>query len=175
MDQENTNEEQPIELSEEERNELIWEENNDKITQAVHYLLRKEMKTSITNIARITKLSRPTIYQHFKRDAINPANSASGKISRFMMDEVITRICRMAVYGDLKASRLYLELMGAINAKGTVVNTNIVQGMNAVTVNGHTLTDEMIQGLSKENLSQLEEFIKAAGQKGDAGHMKVVG
>jgi hypothetical protein len=92
-----------------------------------------------------------------------------------MMDEVITRICRMAVYGDLKASRLYLELMGAINGKGTVVNTNIVNGINAVTVNGHTLSDEMIQGLSKENLNQLEEFIKAAGKKDEAGQMKVIG
>jgi hypothetical protein len=44
MDQETTNEQQPIVLSEEERKELIWEENNDKITQAIHYLLRKALR-----------------------------------------------------------------------------------------------------------------------------------
>jgi len=174
MDTENSNEQSPIEISEEERKELIWEENNEKITTAIHYLLRKEIKATVSNIARTAELSRKTVYEHLHKAEFKPVQKVSGHVNRFMIEEVVTRLCRKAIFGDLKAARLYLELMGAIQAKGTVTNTNLVNGINAIQVNGLMFTEDMVESLSAENLAQLEEFVKSASGVTGAKPLKMI-
>ncbi|HXP52429.1 MAG TPA: hypothetical protein VN922_20920, partial [Bacteroidia bacterium] len=51
---------------------------------------------------------------------------------------------------------------GVIKRGNNTINANFMNGNKAITVNGHTFSEEMVQNLSAENLSQLEEFVKSA-------------
>ncbi|HXP51556.1 MAG TPA: hypothetical protein VN922_16485 [Bacteroidia bacterium] len=165
MEELNNTEQDPVPTSDEERKELIWEVNHEKITEAMRYLQRKQVKTTITNIAKLTGLTRKTIYKHLNESAPKPIQKTMGGVNKFMMEEVVEHLCRKACYGDVKAARLYLELMGVIKRSHNTINTNLINNTNAIMVNGLAFTEEMVQGLSPENLAQLEEFVKAAATK----------
>jgi len=162
--EQSANEQKPQELNAEDSNEITWETNHEKITEALRYLQRKEVKVTVSNIAQLTKLTRKTIYKHFQEGGANPIRKINGPLNRFMLDEVIERICRKACYGDLKAAKLYLEIMGVIQQNNCKVNTNVLNYNNTITVKEQVLTEEIVQNLSAENLSQLEEFVKSATQ-----------
>ncbi len=167
MEQTNTNEEPKQELNPDESNEITWETNHEKITEALRYLQRKEVKPTVSNIAKLTKLSRKTVANHINQDGTSLIRKSYSNVNRFMLDEVVERICRKACFGDLKAAQLYLELMGVIERSRGKINTNILNHNNTVMVKGQALTDEVVQNLSAENLTQLEEFVKAALQRAE--------
>jgi len=164
MEQTNTNEEPKQELSEQERNELTWEGNHEKIANALRYLQQKEIKTTISNIAKVAGLSRKTVYSHLNDHSEKQQSTSMSSVNKLLMDEVIARLCRKATFGDIKAIQLYLELMGAIKRGGNTTNANLINGSNAIMVGGIAFTEKMVQNLSAENLTQLEEFVKAAAQ-----------
>ena len=152
-------------LTKEKSNEYVWEMNHEMIIRAIRSLQGRGIKPSITSIAFETDLTRTTIYRHLKDDALSPVYKTYTRMHKFLLNDVLMRISEKALCGDVRAARLYFELMGIIKTKATTINTIVLNGNNAVNVNGHKLTDEMIQSLSPENLSQLEEFIKAAEQQ----------
>jgi len=158
----NSNEILPEELSDFERKELIWEENHEKIATVIRYLQRKEMDITVTNIAKGTNLSRKTVYKHLSQDDLKFTYKTATYVNKFLMDDVIGRMRRMACNGNIAAAKIYLELMGAIKPANNTINANLINNNKAIMVNGHVLSDEMVQKLSPENLSQLEEFVKAA-------------
>ncbi len=163
MEQTNTNEQLPEELTELERKELIWEQNHEKIANAIRYLQRDEINVSVSNIAKVTKLSRKTVYKHFTEEDMNPAQSAD-LINKFILEDVIKRVSRKACFGDMKAAKLYLELMGLIKRGGNTLNASLTNGNRSIMVNGHTFSEDMVQNLSAENLNELTEFVKSAAQ-----------
>jgi len=165
----NSNETLPEELSELEKKEIIWEENHEKIAQAIRYIQRKEADITVTNIAAVTKLSRKTIYKHLNQDEDHALTERTAHIKKLMTNEVINRLWRKACYGDMQAAKLYLAVMGTIKPISNTINTNLVSENKTILVNGHALTDTLVQNLSPENLSQLEEFVKAASQKANHG------
>ncbi len=169
MEEAKSNEQLPEELTELEKRELIWEENHEKIAQAIRYIQRKEADITVTNIAAVTKLSRKTIYKHFNQDEDHALTERTAHIKKLMTNEVINRLWRKACYGDMQAAKLYLAVMGTIKPASNTVNTNLVNDHKTILVNGHALTDTLVKSLSPENLSQLEEFVKAASQTGDVG------
>ena len=162
MEQTTTNNNLPEEITEAERKELIWEDNHAIIAEAIRYLQRKEIHINVSNIARITKLSRKTVYKHFNNDDATLMHGIAKPLSNFMVNEVISRVCRKACFGDLQAAKIYLEIMGVIKRGNNTINANFMNGNKAIMVNGHTFSEEMVQNLSAENLSQLEEFVKSA-------------
>ena len=172
MEQTNASEELKQELSEQETSEITWEKNHEQIIKAVRYLQDKRIKATVTNIAMVTKLSRPTVYKHLNEDAVTPAYKTYAKVNRLMMNDVLMRICEKAYYGDVKAARLYFELMGVIQHGNNKINTNILNCNNAVMVNGQLFTEEMITNLSTENLTQLEEFVKDASKSNTKGGLQ---
>jgi predicted transcriptional regulator len=161
-----SNMEEPIknqqELKELNENDSAWEENHDKIVACIRQLNSFSGRPTISRIARDTGLTRATIYKHLNEFQTHQVFKGSTKVHRLMMSELMTHLCGSALCGDVKAARLYFEVMGVIKT-GKNVNTNILnQNSNAITVNGNVFTEEMVHNLSPENLSELEKFVKAA-------------
>ena len=168
MEEANANEQVPEELTEQEKKEIIWEENNEKIIEALRYLQRKQIKPTVSNIAVASQLSRVTVYKHINEKGIDVKFATKGKVNKLMLEELMYNLCRSGCYGNVQAAKLYLEALGIIkrgptNATNTM-NTNLVTNTNAVMVNGLAFTNEMVQNLSAENLLQLESFVRAAAE-----------
>ncbi|HTA83445.1 MAG TPA: hypothetical protein VK783_10940 [Bacteroidia bacterium] len=167
MEETNTNE-LPEELTEQEKKEITWEENNEKIIEALRYLQRKQIKATVSNIAIASQLSRKTVYKHINEKGVDIKFATKAKVNKLMLEELMYNLCRSGCYGDVKAAKLYLEALGIIKRGGwgntNTMNTNLVTNTNAVMVNGLAFTNEMVQNLSAENLLQLENFVRAAAQ-----------
>ncbi len=168
MEETNANELIPEELTEQEKKEIIWEENNEKIIEALRYLQRKQIKPTVSNIAVASQLSRTTVYKHINEKGVDIKYTTKGKVNKLMLEELMYNLCRSGCYGNVQAAKLYLEALGIIKRGGAgainTMNTNLVSNTNAVMVNGLAFTSEMVQSLSAENLLQLESFIRAAAQ-----------
>ena len=168
MEETNTNELIPEELTEQEKKEIIWEENNEKIIEALRYLQRKQIKPTVSNIAVASQLSRTTVYKHINEKGVDIKFATKGKGNKLMLEELMYNLCRSGCYGNVQAAKLYLEALGIIKRGGggaiNTMNTNLVSNTNAVMVNGLAFTNDMEQNLSAENLLQLESFVRAATQ-----------
>ncbi len=153
------------ELREEAKNEWRWEMNHEKILRTIRNIQSMGFKPSITSIAFEAGLSRTTVYKHLQEDTLLPVYKTYTQMHKFMLNDVLMEITEKACRGDVKAARLYFEIMGIIKRVNTVIDTDRLQGNDTIAVNGHKLTDEMVKKLSPENLLQLEEFIKTAEEK----------
>ena len=163
----------PPQVKEEETsNEATWEENHEHIIKTVRYLQDRRIKVSVSNICKLTKLSRPTVYKHLSEDSLNPTYKVYTQVNRLMMNDVLMRICEKAYNGDLKAARLYFELIGVIKTNSNTINSSVLNFNHAVMVKGQVLNEEMVENLSAENLSQLADFVKNASQSKTEGGLQ---
>lgn len=146
-------------IGEETRNE-IWEHNHNKITWAISKLMQEtgRMPTK-SQLADETNLSRQTIYKHLKEYVTHPLFKGQMEQFKFMTSKVLAKVFSFAVEGDVKAAKLYLDLMR--ENKGTIQKNTFVQNQeNYIQINGLILSQENIQQLNKEQLDQIITIIQ---------------
>jgi len=91
----------------------IWERNRLSIVSAITRLMRQNERIPTKNeIAEHTGLGRTTIYKHMK--ALGEDTSIEDELQQFnaLASQVLASLGTMALAGDIKATRLSLELMG---------------------------------------------------------------
>jgi predicted transcriptional regulator len=136
----------------------IWEYNHHLINSAISKLMREHgVMPDKTDIAKATGLSRPTIGKHLKEYKTHPEYAAEMERFKFMASKVLANVYKLALNGDIKASKLYFEMVGAVNKQqpGAVVN----EQNNYIQVNNTILSQENLRRLSAAQLKQIENII----------------
>src|SRR5581483_9681031 len=80
-----------------------------------------------------------------------------------MITEILNQVCSQALYGNVKASRLFMELMGLLKTNQVVNNNFINRQNNIVQLNNIQLTDELIKNLNPDQVEQIERIIESEG------------
>ena len=138
-----------------------WEYNHNKITQALSNLMQEYNTMPTKNqLAVATGLSRQSIHNHLKEYATHPLYAGMMDQFRFMSSKVLAKVFKFAVNGDIRACRLYFDVLGANNT--TANNTLIKNQNNYIQINNTVLSQENIKSLSPEQLNVIEEVLKTA-------------
>lgn len=144
------------------RNQL-WETNHYCITHSISKHIEEYGKMPTKNeIAKDTGLSRQTVYKHLRKFNEHPLYAEQIQQFKFTADRVLAKVIKMAVagQGNVKAARLYFEVMGLLNNGQTSANTLIKNQNNYIQINGVTLSQEKIQNLKPEQIKLIEDVIK---------------
>ena len=102
-------------LSEESKN-IMWVNNHEMIKNALHNSIKKDgFFPDSTRLKELTGLSRQTIYKHLKTFNNSELHNEYKDACKVLESNVIQLVYQLAMNGDLKACKLFLELSGAIN------------------------------------------------------------
>ena len=140
----------------------IWDYNHSLINDAVAGYMRDHGIMPIQSIiAEKTGLSRQTVAKHFSAYKRRPEITTEMEQFKFMATRILANVFKFALNGDMKAARLYFEMVGNLNKKqsGTVVN----EQNNYIQINNTILSQENLKQLSAEQLNQIENIIMSAG------------
>ncbi|QKJ30236.1 hypothetical protein HQ865_10825 [Mucilaginibacter mali] len=137
----------------------LWEHNHTVITAAIANLMRQygTMPTK-SNIAEATGLTRQTIARHIKQYQAHPGFAEEMDRFKLLSQDVLAKVFKYASNGDMRAARLYFEMVGAISKRpaGAVVN----QQHNYIQINNTILSQENLDRLSAEQLAQIEQIVR---------------
>ncbi|WP_158994301.1 hypothetical protein [Mucilaginibacter sp. L196] len=138
----------------------LWESNHLTITVAISKLMQDYgcMPTK-NNLAAETGLSRVTINKHIRGYNSHPLYLKELEQFRFMSSKILAKVFKYAVNGDMKAARLYFDMIGSRNEQSGN-GTHIQQQNNFIQINETVLSQENIKQLNPEQLAQIEGVIK---------------
>ncbi len=140
----------------------LWENNHYQITVAMGKFIEEYGKMPTKNrIAADTGLSRQTVHKHLSTYAGHPLYVEQITQFKFMADRVLAKVIKLAVLGDVKAARLYFDVMGNLNGQASN-NTLIKNQTNYVQINGMVLSQETVKQLNPVQLCEIESILKAA-------------
>ena len=136
----------------------IWEYNHLRISSAItKFMHQSGVMPSKNAIAEETGLSRQTITKHLAAYKTHPEHLAEMEQFKFMAPRVLANVFKFAVNGDMKAARLYLEMVGATAKRQT--STVINEQNNYLQINNTILSQENLKQLTAEQLNQIENII----------------
>ncbi len=149
----------------------VWEYNHLVITNFISKFMREHGIMPPKNcIVEQTGLSRQTVAKHFKEYTSHPEFTAEIEQFKFMANNILATVFKYASRGDMRAARLYLEMVGAINKKqNTVVN----EQNNYIQINNTILSQENLKQLTAEQLNQIESFITNNGYVKNARPLEI--
>ncbi|RCU42451.1 hypothetical protein EIZ47_08855 [Chryseobacterium lacus] len=141
-------------LPEAERNN-IWEINNMNIMNAImQYVQQYGGMPPKIRIAEATGLSRQTVDKHFKDIQNNPLYKEIEQQFKFMIPKVLGEVLRAAINGDMKAAKIYFDVVSGPKDK-TKINTQ----NNYLQINGILIEEEKLSRLKPEQLKQIEQIL----------------
>lgn len=146
----------------------IWETNQINIMWAISSFIRENSRMPTkTEIAIKTELSRQTVHKHLKEYKNSIYYAEFQEQFSIMRSRVMTTIFQHAVNGDMRAAKLYLESIGALNSSSLASSTNnvnnntLIQNQNNyIQIGGAILNQEIIKQMSPEQLSTIEGILK---------------
>ncbi|MDF2434479.1 MAG: hypothetical protein JWP44_4110 [Mucilaginibacter sp.] len=139
-------------------NDQIWEHNHFIIGRAITKLISQygAMPPKYV-IAEETGLSRQTVARHLAAYKTHPEYMAEMEQFKFMATKILAGVFKLASNGDIKAARLYFEMVGAVNKQRP--NTVVNEQNNYIQINNTILSQENLKNLSTEQLNQIEHII----------------
>ena len=139
----------------------IWEYNHTRINEAVSaYIQQHGAMPAKSTIANQTGLSRQTVAKHFKEYKRHPEFGAQMEQFQFLAPQVLSNVYRCAVNGNMRAARLYFDMVGATGKPAATAAVNTQN--NYIQVNNTILSQENLTRLSTEQLNQIESIINGA-------------
>jgi hypothetical protein len=144
-------------------NDKVWEHNHFIISNAITALIRRYgCMPPKTLIAEETGLSRPTIAKHLEGYKTHPEFRRELEQYKYMGTKVLSSIFKLASDGDVKAARLYFEMVGAINKQRP--NMVVTEQNNNIQINNNLFSQENLKQLSAEQLKQIEGIIMGSAR-----------
>jgi hypothetical protein len=138
----------------------IWESNHSKITWAISTLMQEFGRLpSRREVAEKTGLSRQSVYNHLRDYANHPLYLEQNEQFRLLVPKVLSRVYQYALKGDIKAARLFFEVVGNLN-NSKPNKTSIQNQNNFIQINGMVLNQEIIMQLTPGQLNEIEDFFK---------------
>ena len=143
----------------------LWEHNHTVIRSAISAFMQKHgvMPTN-TAIAEKTGLSRQTVAKHFKEYKQNPGFIAEAEQFKFMGHDMLANVFKFGRNGNMRAARLYFEMVGAMNKLGT--STLVTEQNNYIQINNTILSQENLKQLTAEQLLQIENIVRERVMEG---------
>ena len=140
----------------------LWENNHLQITISISKQIEETGKMPTKNqIASDSGLSRQTVYKHLKGYADHPLYAEQLQQFQFMADRVLAKVIKAATLGDLKAARLYFDIIGTL--KGQASNNTLIKNQNNyIQINSTILSQENIKQLNPDQLIEIENILKKA-------------
>ena len=140
----------------------MWEFNHYKITASIHnHIANYGVMPNKTLIAKESGLSRQTVYLHLHDYSTNPFRDEQTIKFNVMRDQLLMTVYKIAaVNGNVKAARLYFEVLGCLGSPSRLTATISTQN-NYIQINQTKLSQERIKELNTGQLLQIEEFIKS--------------
>jgi hypothetical protein len=136
----------------------VWEHNHVRIRNAIAGLMRRNGTMPPQNvIAEETGLSRQTIAKHFAAYKSHPDYLAEVERFKFMSNNILANVFKFASNGDMRAARLYFEMVGALQKQPA--NTVVNEQNNYIQINNTILSQENLKQLSPEQLNQIEQIV----------------
>lgn len=136
----------------------IWEYNHSVISSAVAGFMCQHGTMPTKNaIAEKTGLSRQTVAKHLKEYQRHPEFTTEMEQFNFMVPNVLASVFKFAINGDMRAARLYFEMVGAVNKKHT--STVVNKQNNYIQINNTILSQENLNELTTAQLNQIENII----------------
>ena len=143
----------------------LWESNHNQITYAISTLMQEYGRMpSKTKIADKTELSRQTVNKHLKEYTNHPQYLGQIEQFRFMTAKVLARVFQFAVNGDIRAAKLYLNVMGNLNNGQPSNNTLIQNQNNFIQINGTIIKQESVSLLNPKQLEIIQTVLKEASE-----------
>lgn len=141
-------------LPEKTRNE-IWEINHANIQNAIiDYIDICGAMPTKTRIADATGLSRQTINKHLKEFKQHPLYKDHKEQFEYMLPKVLGEVLRQCLKGDMKAAKLYFDVVSGQRGK-TKINTQ----NNYLQINGIVVDEEKLSRLQPEQLKTIEAML----------------
>lgn len=112
-------------------------------------------------IAIESGLSRQTVHKHLDGFVDHPLYTSQLQQFKFMADRVLAKVIKQAAQGDIKAARLYFDVIGHLSGSSTK-NTLIRTQNNNIQINGTIISQETIKYLNPDQLNVIEGILKAS-------------
>ena len=143
----------------------IWERNHMLISNAIANFMRQNaVMPTKSDIAQQTGLSRQTIAKHFKEYKTQPEFAAEMEQFKFMSHKILANVFKHASNGDMRAAKLYFEMVGAIDKQPAA--TVVTAQNNYIQINNTILSQENIKQLTAEQLQQIENIVREKVMEG---------
>ena len=137
---------------------MVWQHNHFVIGNAITALVRKYgCMPPKTLISKETGLSRHTIAKHIAGYKTHPQFSQELEQNKYMGTRILSSIFKLASDSDVKAARLYFEMVGAIIKQRP--NMVVTEQNNNIQINNNLFSQENLKQLSAEQLKQIEGII----------------
>ncbi|WP_313100164.1 winged helix-turn-helix transcriptional regulator [Epilithonimonas sp.] len=135
----------------------LWEYNNVQIMNfIISFVNECGVLPQQSQIADKTGLSRQTIHKHLKELQNNQLYKDLSEQFKFMQQKVLGEVLRQAIKGDMKAAKLYLDVVSGQRGK-TKINTQ----NNYLQINGILVDEEKLSKLKPDQLQQLERILQS--------------
>jgi hypothetical protein len=133
------------------RNQL-WEYNHNTITRTIHnYILENNRTPSANEISIETGISRQCIHRHLKEFSTHPMYIERYEQFKTMGGRVLSAMYQMAITGDTKAAKIFLQATGHI--KQHKEQNNYIQ------INNLKVSEDTIRQLPPAKILQIEKLI----------------
>jgi len=143
----------------------LWESNHIVILNTISSFMQNYARMpSIVEIATATDLSRQTVNKHLDNFKQHPIHKQQIERFKLMSSSVLAKVYQYAMRGDIKACKLYFNVMGMLN-NDTSQTSQIENQNNYIQINGLTLSQETVKDLNPEQVNFLEEIIKTVSPK----------
>ncbi len=110
-------------------------------------------------IAEKTELSRQTVHKHLQEYRDSPLYQQQIEWFSYMKVKVLAKVYKFAVNGDMRAAKLYFDVVGNLGSPEPE-NKPIKTQNNYIQINGMVITEESIRGLKPEQVLQIEGILK---------------
>ena len=147
-------------LSQTTRND-IWERNHTRILIAIDTLIdRLGRMPSKPEIAAECQLTRQTIHKHLREFATNSNYQDQYDQFKYLAPVVLAQIYQLARSGDLKAAKLYFNIIGntQLAHRG---NESITHQNNFININGIVINQHEITKLKPEDIDTIQKIFSA--------------
>lgn len=134
----------------------IWENNHRTIVMKIsEYIDLTGSMPTMFELSDRTGLSRQTLGKHLKEYRKHPQFVEYLEQFRFMGQKILSKMFQLAMNGNVRAARLYLEMIG-----GGVVGSNFgMQTKNFIQIRNMKLTQEFITNLDTSDQMKIEEVL----------------
>jgi len=131
---------------------FIWQNNHGKILICIHnFINNHNIFPTIECIIEETKLSKPTVYKHLKEFDISEIYADHWKMFNYMEIQVMAKLFKFAIAGDVKAAKLYFDRLGSL-PKSSTPN-------NYIQINNFIINQKSLEALPEERKKQIIELI----------------
>jgi hypothetical protein len=149
-------------LRKEDKNQL-WQYNHSRIQATISNLLSKyDRMPTVEEIAEGSGLSRPTVYKHLNCFYGQKQYKDEWDKIRYASVSIFATVAKYALQGDMKAARLYFDILQNNQAEGNTYIKNQInnQHNNFLTINSLRLDEPTLNSMPSDLLQQIEEFVK---------------